>query len=153
MNFRKSSRWPLTPPLPRKIMLQFFSPKKCEKKPIKSFKICNINFWIESNPPPPPFGPFLKTHPFCWGHPPLKHIGSKDKTQYDFPLVQGVFMLGKFQDEGANLMQVSLVGITLMHRSIKKWLVMVQMIKMWVMVSEFIRIWMRMATWTKLAVD
>ena len=32
-------------------------------------KICNINFWIENDPPhPPPFGTFPKIHPFWKGN-------------------------------------------------------------------------------------
>ena len=30
-------------------------------------KICNINFWIENDPSPPPFGTFPKIHPFWKG--------------------------------------------------------------------------------------
>ena len=30
-------------------------------------KICNINSWIENDPPPPPFGTFPKIHPFWKG--------------------------------------------------------------------------------------
>ena len=44
MNFRKSSNWPL--PHFQKIMLQFFPKKPCLRS-----KICNMNFWIENDPP------------------------------------------------------------------------------------------------------
>ena len=33
------------------------------KSPVKRTKICNINFWIENDPPP--FGPLPKIHLFC----------------------------------------------------------------------------------------
>ena len=45
MNIRKKSKWPLTyPPPPR---------KRPEKKPLYRYKVCNIIFWIENDPPPP----------------------------------------------------------------------------------------------------
>ena len=34
-----------------------------QKALFKASKICNINFWIENDPPP--FGTFPKIHPFC----------------------------------------------------------------------------------------
>ena len=35
-------------------------------------KFCNLNFWIENGPPPPPpFRIFPKIHPIWWGHPSL----------------------------------------------------------------------------------
>ena len=42
-------------------LLQFFF-GKYPKKSIKRSKICNINFWIEKDPPPP-VGTFPKIHP------------------------------------------------------------------------------------------
>ena len=43
-----------------------------QKKPYLKSKICNINFWIENVPPPPPFGTFPKIHPFWCAHPSRK---------------------------------------------------------------------------------
>ena len=41
------------------ILYQFHAQKALFKVP----KICNINFWIENEPPPSPFGTFPKIHP------------------------------------------------------------------------------------------
>ena len=53
MNFRKSSKRPFPPPPAhfRKVMLQFFLKFMTEVSSIMA-KICNINFWIENDPPP-----------------------------------------------------------------------------------------------------
>ena len=52
MNFWKSSKQPLTPPPHfRKVMLQFFLKFMTEVSSIMA-NICNINFWIENDPPP-----------------------------------------------------------------------------------------------------
>ena len=74
MNFRKNSRRPLIlPPSSSEYYVANFFRKMSVKSPIKRPKICNINFWIE-NDPPPLFGTFLKIHPslYCllreiWG--------------------------------------------------------------------------------------
>ena len=51
MNFRKSSKRPLTPPPHfRKIILRFFQEYMTEELFIMA-KICNINFWIGNDPP------------------------------------------------------------------------------------------------------
>ena len=42
-----------------------------QKALFKVPKICNINFWIENDPPPPPFGTFTKIHPIWFSHPSL----------------------------------------------------------------------------------
>ena len=42
-----------------------------QKKPYLKSKICNINFWIENDHPPTPFGTFPKIHPFWCAHPSL----------------------------------------------------------------------------------
>ena len=91
MNFRKSSKLPLTPPplIFGKLCSNFFlqisfseiydaicfkglacycsaktsSQPALSKSPVKRTKICNTNFWIENAPPP--FGPLPKIHLFC----------------------------------------------------------------------------------------
>ena len=65
MNFRKSSKRPLTPRPPLifgKLCCKFFLKFMTEVSSIMA-KICNINFWIE-NDPPPPFETFLRFHLF-----------------------------------------------------------------------------------------
>ena len=50
--FRKSSKWPLTPPLVfGKLHCRFF-PEFMTKVPFIMAKICNIIFWIGNDPPP-----------------------------------------------------------------------------------------------------
>ena len=62
MNFRKNSKPPLTPPLIfGKSYCKFFPKFVTELSSIMA-KICNINFWIENDPPP--FGTFPKIHLF-----------------------------------------------------------------------------------------
>ena len=52
MNFRKICKRPLTPPLIfGKFSCKFIS-NFMLKKPVERFKICNIHFWIENDPPP-----------------------------------------------------------------------------------------------------
>ena len=63
MNFWKSSKRPLTPPLLifGKLCCRFFEtyPENtpfvsflCQKNPVQKSKICNKNFWIGNDPPP-----------------------------------------------------------------------------------------------------
>ena len=63
MNFWKSSKRPLTPPLLifGKLCCRFFKtyPENtpfvsflCQKNPVQKSKICNKNFWIGNDPPP-----------------------------------------------------------------------------------------------------
>ena len=68
MNFRKSFKRPLTPSPSffGKLCCKFFLKFMTEVSSIMA-KICNINFWIE-NDPPPPFGTFPKIHPFWKGN-------------------------------------------------------------------------------------
>ena len=49
------------------------------KKPYLRSKICNINFWI-GNDSPPPFGTFPKIHPF-WRRPPS--LSDDNEENYD----------------------------------------------------------------------
>ena len=79
MNFRKSSKWPLTPPplIFGKSYCKFF-PEFMTKVPFIMAKICNIIFWI---------GIFPKIHPFWLGHPSLMVVmwfGAGDEEDVEF---------------------------------------------------------------------
>ena len=66
MNFGNSSKRPLTLPPPHththfwKIMLQSVFQNSCPKSFVWRSKICNINFWIENDPPLELFRKFIR---------------------------------------------------------------------------------------------
>ena len=70
MNFRKSSKRPLTFPHFWKIVLQFLFRKSIFNSPVWRSKICNVNFWIQDDPSP--LRNFPKIHPFWYRHPSFK---------------------------------------------------------------------------------
>ena len=49
-------------------MKLLFCINHAQKALFKFPKICNINFWFENEPPPPPFGTFQKIHPIWNSH-------------------------------------------------------------------------------------
>ena len=57
--------WPPPPPLISGKSYCVFFPEFMTEEPFIMAKICNINFWI-GNDPPPPFGTFPKKHPFWY---------------------------------------------------------------------------------------
>ena len=83
MNFRKSSKQPLTPPPPcfRKSCCKFFG--NVRKNLFNGPKSAT---WIENDPPP--FPTFPKIHLFWWGHPYLTIIWQQIFDQYYFKIDQ-----------------------------------------------------------------